>query len=48
MKIRPTSTHQQIFENYQHPHSEFNEDESNKAKLIKPKPPTKQSEKIVS
>ncbi len=40
MKIRPTSTHQQIFEDYQHPRYEFNEDE---AKLIKPKPPTKEA-----
>ena len=43
MKIRPTSTHQQIFENYQHPPYEFNEDESSKAKLIKPKPATKEA-----
>ena len=43
MKIRPTSTQQQIFEDYQHPRYEFNEDESNKAKLIKPKPPTKEA-----
>ena len=43
MKIRPTSTHQQIFEDYQHPRYEFNEDETNTAKLIKPKPATKEA-----
>ena len=41
MKLRPQpSTQPQIFEHYEHPWYEFNKNQNNKAKLIKPNPPT--------
>ena len=43
MKLRPNLTQQQIFEHYEHPKYEFNDDERKEAKLIKPNPPTQQA-----
>ena len=42
MKLRPTqnSTRPQIFEHYEHPWYEFNDNEKKNAKLIRPKPPS--------
>ena len=44
MKLRPQNlTRPQIFEHYEHPWYEYNNDETKNAKLIKPKPPSKEA-----
>ena len=43
MKLNPHSTRPQIFNDYVHPWYEYNDDENKDAKLIKPKPPSKEA-----
>ena len=42
--IHPSeTTRADIYQHYEHPWYKFNKDESNKARLIKPNPPSKES-----
>ena len=43
MKLNPNSTRPQIFNDYVHPWYEYNDNEDKQAKLIRPKPPTKEA-----
>ena len=45
MKLNPNSTRPRIFEGseYVHPWYEYNDDQNKQAKLIRPKPPSKEA-----
>ena len=45
MKLNPNSPRPAIFEHYEHPWYEYNNDENKPAKLIKPNPPSKEAVK---
>ena len=43
MKLNPHSTRPQIFNDYVHPWYEYTDNQDKQAKLIRPKPPTKEA-----